>query len=807
MVTVVNDIELEITPGGQRGEYQVRVIRAASGGEPHGTLHLDVPRILGRRPTLENAVLASAAHARGGPVPEVERPLREAGQELFEGLFSGPVRETYRASVAVARERGSKLRVVLHLDAAELAALPWEAMWDPEAHAYLCRKEPLVRHVASPYTPEPLPVTPPLRVLCLVASPRGLPELDVTRERQHLDEALAAATADGRIHLDWLGDATWDALQDRLLTGTWHVLHFIGHGDYDPVLDQGRVALVREEDGRADWVEAGRLVDLLNEADPTPRLVVLNSCSSGQSGTQDVLSGTAAALVNGGISAVAAMQFRISDPAAVAFPRGFYKALAAGKTVDAALSSGRIAILGLGESLEWVTPVLYTRGGASRLFALEPSTAPASEADTTPSVPGPVRSPVPLVGTGGTREAPSTEPAEAVPAEVTDDPRYQRAQDAYRRGDWDQAVTLLELIHTEHPQADIPELAKARGKLELASWWTQRETKVTATPRPPAAPRGPARVPVNGPGAPASEHTGPGPTPATSTGGSSAHGGPPPPLPTPGAPGGQGPRPTPPGPPQHRRRSVVIAVLVLIVCISGFGLLRPGGQGDIGTSPTTAPTPVSTSTPSQGATPEKAAAPNLAAFTLSSEDAIVELDKEGAFEVRVWNKPSTSRRIGPASGGDMTVTVEGPQIAITNGEPLGAPASGCQELATPSASMTCTFDRLDPDATARFRITLRGLQVGDVQVKTSAAAEGGTSNPPIPRTFTVEHRGGDCVVPDVTSQSREQAETEIAAHELNFSAEGVEDGMASGMVIGQDPLAGTHVPCGSTVTFKYSTIL
>ena len=70
------------------------------------------------------------------------------------------------------------------------------------------------------------------------------------------------------------------------------------------------------------------LADLLDEAEPTPRLVVLNSCQSGAGGTTDLFSGTAAALAHSGIRAVAAMQFSISDAAALAFARGFYTALA-----------------------------------------------------------------------------------------------------------------------------------------------------------------------------------------------------------------------------------------------------------------------------------------------------------------------------------------------------------------------------------------------------------------------------------------------------------------------------------------------
>jgi CHAT domain-containing protein len=77
------------------------------------------------------------------------------------------------------------------------------------------------------------------------------------------------------------------------------VLHFIGHGDFDPGRDEGLLALVGE-DGRVNLVAAHRLVDLLRQARPMPRLVVLNSCSGAAAGASDLFSGTAAALVRGG---------------------------------------------------------------------------------------------------------------------------------------------------------------------------------------------------------------------------------------------------------------------------------------------------------------------------------------------------------------------------------------------------------------------------------------------------------------------------------------------------------------------------
>jgi hypothetical protein len=370
-------IELEIRPTGTPDEYSVQVLRAAAGGEPHATFTLKTDDLRRGSRVLQNTVLASAAQARGVAVPELEKPMRQIGLQLFEAVFSGQIGNTYRASQAVARDRNEDLRIVLRLNAPELAVMPWEALYDDEHDLYVCRTEPIIRHIDAPYSPHPPPVNPPLRILGLVASPHSLTELDVEAEQEHLEEALASPILAGQVVVDWLTHATYTTVHQRLLRGAPpHVVHFIGHGRYNQETNEGSIAL-EGAGGRADWTPAQTLAELLNVTNPTPRLVVLNSCASGQGGNDDLFSGAAATLVRRGISAVAAMQFSISDTAAVAFPRGFYTALAAGRSVDEAVHSGRMEIVGTGQgTLEWVTPVLYVRGDANAMLTLvEPSAA------------------------------------------------------------------------------------------------------------------------------------------------------------------------------------------------------------------------------------------------------------------------------------------------------------------------------------------------------------------------------------------------------------------------------------------------
>jgi len=389
-------MELEIGPGPDPGSYVVRVLRSVGGGEPTETIALDLDDLLSRRPHLEASVLSSSVSARR-VMSDTETALQDVGRRLFESAFTGSIATAYRTSKAVSSERGTSVQIALRLTAPGLAALPWEALYDAETQTYLCLKEPLVRNVPAPHSPTALAVASPLRVLAMVSSPRGLPALDVDAERERLEAALKPQLDAGRVELHWLEEVTWEGVHSMLLEREWHVLHFIGHGTYDVETDEGVLAFVGR-DGRADYVTATSLADLLDEAEPTPRLVVLNSCQSAAGGTTDLFSGTAAALAHSGIRAVAAMQFSISDIAALAFARGFYTALAYGRGIDEAVRSGRIGILGIVRgTLEWVTPVLYLRGEDARLFDVVPtpaasiaqqSTEPATVAGSVPIVAG-----------------------------------------------------------------------------------------------------------------------------------------------------------------------------------------------------------------------------------------------------------------------------------------------------------------------------------------------------------------------------------------------------------------------------------
>ena len=141
---------------------------------------------------------------------------------------------------------------MLRLDAPELAGLPWEAMYDPSMGRV---RVPAAS--AGPACPVAA-VPPPLAVGCPCGSsawsrPRsGLAPLDTGRERDQLTLALAGLAGQGLAELAWAPTANWGGLHEMLLAGPWHVLHFIGHGDFDPDRDEGVLALTART-GERTW--------------------------------------------------------------------------------------------------------------------------------------------------------------------------------------------------------------------------------------------------------------------------------------------------------------------------------------------------------------------------------------------------------------------------------------------------------------------------------------------------------------------------------------------------------------------------
>jgi hypothetical protein len=304
-------------------------------------------------------------------VLQEESSARDFGQKLFEALLRGELRSRYDVSLVKAEQQDKGLRLKFRIGPPELAALPWELLYDPRRGEYVClsRDTPLVRFLELPQAVEPLLVSPPLRILGMVASPGDLLPLDVAQEKQRVEKALKDLQARGLVTLTWLKEQTWRDLQQAMRGGPWQILHFIGHGGFDQKKNEGFIALT-EKEGKTRRLMVNELGRLLADHHPL-RLVLLNSCEGARGGDRDVFSSVAATLVRRGIPAVVAMQDEISDGAAIEFSHTFYEALADGMPVDAAVAETRKAIsLVARDTVEWAAPVLFMRAPDGVILAI-----------------------------------------------------------------------------------------------------------------------------------------------------------------------------------------------------------------------------------------------------------------------------------------------------------------------------------------------------------------------------------------------------------------------------------------------------
>jgi hypothetical protein len=359
------DFDLLIERAGDR--YRARVLRS-----PAGQAVVDF-RLPFTDEKIENVLLRLGRTRRA--VRRIESSEMQAakgfGASLFEAVFAGPVAEAFRASVDAARAEGDGLRVRLRLKEPALADLPWEFLYHREFNRFLALsvQTPLVRYMDLPEPIQPIQVTPPIRVLVMIASPADYPPLDVEAEWTRLNTALQQQLASGHIAIDRLDDASLGALQRRLRRAQYHMFHFIGHGEFDQASQEG-VLILEAANHRGHRVSSQYLGMLLHDHDSL-RVAILNACEGARTSRVDPFAGTAQTLVLQGIPAVIAMQFEIADEVAATFAHELYGALADGYPIDAALTEARKAIFAAGRDVAWGTPVLYLRAPDGRIFDLK----------------------------------------------------------------------------------------------------------------------------------------------------------------------------------------------------------------------------------------------------------------------------------------------------------------------------------------------------------------------------------------------------------------------------------------------------
>jgi hypothetical protein len=321
--------------------------------------------------------------------PQLEQQIAiQFGSRLFDFLIRGSSDINAAYLTSLDRAAGTDgLRIRLSVDrAGDLRLIPWEFLRDPARDFLaLSRSTPIVRYSQGLSVRPAEPIMLPLRVLVVISSPADHAKLDVEGEWTRLQEATAELRANGLLEIERLEQATLIALQRRLRREVFHVVHYVGHSDYDEMEGQGYLVFEHETDPTRSQIVSGAALGRELGEESTIRLIVLNSCQSGHPSERDWLAGITSNLVARGMPAVVAMQFAITDGSAKAFSEEFYRAISEFLPIDTAVSEGRRAIANRRHNAEWATPVLYMRSDDGTLFEQKP----ASENTTQPPDPLP----------------------------------------------------------------------------------------------------------------------------------------------------------------------------------------------------------------------------------------------------------------------------------------------------------------------------------------------------------------------------------------------------------------------------------
>jgi GTPase SAR1 family protein/CHAT domain-containing protein len=299
-----------------------------------------------------------------------QKLLKTLGTKLYQALFPAKIHGQFRATLAGAQANNHNLRLRLRFESPELAALPWEFLYDEDTNTFLANdtQTALSRYIDIPLQKRDLiSASLPLNVLLVISSPTNLAPLDIAGEERLIRDALAKHIEAGKIELDVISDATIRNINQKLREKPYHVFHFIGHGVFKN--NQGYIALV-DQDNNSKLVDDETFANLFL-GNRNLGLAVLNSCQGAAVSSNQVFAGIAPNLVRRNIPGVIAMQYSILDTTAKLFADEFYRTLALGWTLDAAIQTTRNAIsMEVGsDKPDFATPVLYMRAKDGRIMS------------------------------------------------------------------------------------------------------------------------------------------------------------------------------------------------------------------------------------------------------------------------------------------------------------------------------------------------------------------------------------------------------------------------------------------------------
>jgi|GEM_PF-430171 len=272
--------------------------------------------------------------------------LQIMGRNLWNGLSV----DVQGAFDMARKETGEKiLPVVIHSDAADVQALPWETLFHP-TYGFIGKNPDftLTRRSSAQEASGGLDQGP-LRVLLFTSLPANVdPErsrLKVEEEQAEVQAALLPWIAQGLVTLEMPDDGRFSTLQNLVKEFQPHVLFLSGHGNFHHMPHANEAYgefFFEDEAGDSVGVKEDEIADALRGTGV--QAVILSACESGKAASDELSNGLTRKISAAEIPHVVGMREAIYDVAGIQFARALCDSLARQERMDVALQAARIAI-------------------------------------------------------------------------------------------------------------------------------------------------------------------------------------------------------------------------------------------------------------------------------------------------------------------------------------------------------------------------------------------------------------------------------------------------------------------------------
>jgi tetratricopeptide (TPR) repeat protein len=373
---VTQEFFISVTPV-RDGDYIVRTERVAMGvplAEEMVSWSVDQWLSQSAR-VMHDPLLGLLRGHRSGTTVTANQPqageLVALGQDLYNAIFQGTIRDSWMIAQGVAQNQKEILRLRLGLKDNRLPLLPWEVLHDG-ARPLGTNTDIVFSRYRSAFTSLPSPGIlrraqageAPLRILMVLAAPTDQERLQLHQEAEHLQAELQRelpGSVASNLELVILDQPGREQLTQALEQEHYDILHYAGHSDLSAA--GGDLYLVNSKTGLTEVLSGDDLAGLL--VNNGVRMAVFNSCQGVHTATTNEAGGNSGslsdALLKRGVPAVLAMAERIPDEVALNLSRLFYRNLKQGCPIDLGLSRARQGLLSSygSDQLYWALPILY----------------------------------------------------------------------------------------------------------------------------------------------------------------------------------------------------------------------------------------------------------------------------------------------------------------------------------------------------------------------------------------------------------------------------------------------------------------